>query len=161
VATLRNKTTSEGVIVRWKSHPDLNSPKTYQVKKGAVSFLADLGYKVPTPGDETELPSDVCHPLRLLEDLYFMSGGSGNTSGKQIKKIDEGYSETLSEAQRKKLEKYVEGHNNSNIYSKKLDNGNSSLSSKNNDANSNRREYQSKLQEKDKIIDEVDRIWNY
>ncbi len=108
--TLRNKTTDDGVIIRWKPHPRHKRPSTYQVSPRAVSFLQSLGYKVPHPGDEAAIPPQVCRPLRLLGDLYFESGSQndvelGNPPAR-------GYYKTsgLSQKQLGQLRFYVESH---------------------------------------------------
>ncbi|MDL0119436.1 hypothetical protein PNQ29_06795 [Halobacterium salinarum] len=108
--TLRNKTTDSGLIVRWKPHPKHPRPSTYQVTPRARSFFEDLGYSVPSPGDEAAIPHQLCRPLRLLGDLYFESSSQedlelGNPPG-------QGYYESpsVSEAELDELRSYVEAH---------------------------------------------------
>lgn len=158
MATLRNKTTSEGVIIIWKSHPDQNSPKTYQVRSNAVSFLDDLGFKVPNSGDEVEVPSNICYPLRVLGDLYFKSGGSDGPGEKQIENIFDNSSQDLSSEQRRRLKKYIDGHKNYNVYSNKVNHTDSPESSDDNGSSNNSKDNQKKLQEREDKIARVDRI---
>ena len=108
--TLRNKTTDKGAIIRWKPHPNHARPSTYQVTPRAISFLRELGYHVPSPGDEVSIPAQVCRPLRLLGDLYFESESQddvelGNHPGR-------GYyqSSGLSTKQLDQIRSYVESH---------------------------------------------------
>lgn len=75
-----------------------------------MSFLKELGYRVPSSGDEVTVPPQVCRPLRLLSDLYFESESQddielGNSPAK-------GYyqSSGLSAEQLGKLRSYVESH---------------------------------------------------
>ena len=75
-----------------------------------MSFLRDLGYHVPSPGDEVTVPPQVCRPLRLLGDLYFESEAQddvelGNSPGKGYYQSSE-----LSTEQLGKLRSYVESH---------------------------------------------------
>lgn len=112
MAKLRNKTTSDGVIVRWTPHPDHNRPSTYQVADQAVSLLADLGFHVPNPGDEAEMPEEVCRPLRKLEDLYFKSESTGKVQTKDVEPVGDEFAQSLSDAQRQRFQKYITGHKN-------------------------------------------------
>jgi hypothetical protein len=75
-----------------------------------MSFLRELGYHVPSPGDEVTVPPQVCRPLRLLGDLYFESEAQddvelGNSPGKGYYQSSE-----LSTEQLGKLRSYVESH---------------------------------------------------
>ncbi|QZY01207.1 HNH endonuclease signature motif containing protein [Halobaculum rubrum] len=110
MATLRNKTTSSGVIVRWVPHPTHSRPSTYQVRRRAVNFLAEIGYAVPYEGDEVEIPWDVCRPLRILGDLHFKSETKGHQDIGQIQKVSETYGQSLSNEQQSKLRSYIETH---------------------------------------------------
>ena len=75
-----------------------------------MSFLREVGYHVPSPGDEVTVPPQVCRPLRLLGDLYFESEAQddvelGNSPGKGYYQSSE-----LSTEQLGKLRSYVESH---------------------------------------------------
>ena len=110
VPTFRNKTTDKGKIIRWKPHPEHARPSTYQVTPRATSFLSELGYRVPSPGDEVIVPPQVCRPLRLLGDLYFESESQddvelGNSPGERYYR-----SSGLSTEQLGQLRSYVESH---------------------------------------------------
>jgi hypothetical protein len=122
VATLRNKTTSEGVIILWKPYPDHGRPSTYQVTSSAVSLLADLGYDVPNPGDEAEIPWDICRPLRILDDLYFKNKKSENIETENISDVGEEFAQSLSSKQRHKLLDYISNHSKYHERSEELDN---------------------------------------
>lgn len=108
--TLRNKTTAEGIIVRWKPHPRHNRPSTYQVSPRAVSFLENLGYKVSQPGDEVTIPPQICRPLRLLGDLYFESGSQDDIDLENQPSPSYYSASTLSKDQLSQLRSYVESH---------------------------------------------------
>ncbi|WP_411968699.1 hypothetical protein [Haloferax sp. YSSS75] len=108
--TLRNKTTAEGIIVRWKPHPRHNRPSTYQVSPRAVSFLENLGYKVSQPGDEVTIPPQICRPLRLLGDLYFESGSQDDVDLENQPSPSYYTTSTLSKKQLSQLRSYVESH---------------------------------------------------
>lgn len=71
MATLRNKTMDQGSIIRWKPQPDRTRPSTYQVEPSAIWLLRELGYEAPTPGDEADVPWQVCWPPRILGGLHF------------------------------------------------------------------------------------------
>lgn len=129
MATLHNKITDSGVFVRWRSNPDLSRPSTYQVTEQAVSLLSDLGYSVPQPGDEEEIPWEVCRPLRLLGDLYFKSDNHGDVDTGQVGNIDESYAQDLTEAQRRRLKNYITEHENYTNSDEKLKGEISALSS--------------------------------
>lgn len=110
MATLRNKSTDRGSIVRWKPHPDHTRPSTYQVEPSAISLLEDLGYEVPTPGDEAEVPWQVCRPLRILGDLHFENEHLGSVDTSDIAIHTDSAGITLSAEQRRVLRKYIESH---------------------------------------------------
>lgn len=128
MAVLRNKTTSEGVIVRWQPHPDHSRPSTYQVADQAVSLLDDLGFSVPNPGDEVEMPEEVCRPLRKLEDLYFKSESTGEVQTGDIEPVGDDFAQSLSDAQRQRLQKYITTHKGYTEQSEVLQDDVSSLS---------------------------------
>lgn len=108
--TLRNKTTDKGLIVRWKPHPEHPRPSTYQVTPRARSFFDELGYSVPSPGDEDTIPHQLCRPLRLLGDLYFESSSQDDLE--LGKPPDQRYYESpsVSEEELDELRSYVEAH---------------------------------------------------
>lgn len=110
MATLRNKTTDSGVIILWSPHPDHDRPSTYQVTPAAVPFLETIGYSVPNPGDEAEIPWDVCRPLRVLGDLHFKSETPGEVDTGDIGDVDETYAHSLSSDQQERLREYIESH---------------------------------------------------
>ncbi len=106
MATLRNKTTEAGIIVRWKPHPDHNRPSTYQVTDRAVTFLKELGFRVPSAGDETEISWDICRPLRVLGDLHFKSETPGEVETGNLADVDENFGHSLTDAQQERLRSY-------------------------------------------------------
>jgi len=75
-----------------------------------VAFLRNLGYEAESPGDEVDVPHEVCRPLRLLGDLYFESGSEDEIKAGNPPK--ENYYDTpaLSQDQLAKLRAYVESH---------------------------------------------------
>lgn len=109
MSTLRNKTTESGVIIRWQPHPNHSRPSTYQVTTRAVSFFQDLGYSVPHSGDECEVPSAICRPLRALGDLYFKSEQPGKVDMTSLKKRSS-LGKGLKIGQRQKMHTYIESH---------------------------------------------------
>lgn len=139
MAVLRNKTTSDGVIVRWMPHPDHNRPSTYQVADQAVSLLAGLGFSVENPGDTAEIPEEVCRPLRKLEDLYFKSESTGDAHIGDVEPVGDEFAQSLTDAQRQRLQEYITMHE---VYAKQSENLQDDLSSlstgdePDNDANS-------------------------
>lgn len=157
MATLRNKTTDEGVIVIWNSYPDHGRPSTYQVTDEAVSFLEDIGFSVPHPGNESEIPWDVCRPLRVLGDLYFKKSSSDSIEISDIGSVGESFAESLTESQRQRLEAYISSHNNYRENSEDLAGELSSLPSNSSDSNNNIVD-KTELQEGDEFTAEVDRI---
>ena len=108
--TLRNKTTDKGAIIRWKPHPKHARPSTYQVTLRAISFLRDLGYNAPSPGDEVTIPQQVCRPLRLLGDLYFESESQDDVEFSNSPRKGYYQSSGLSSEQLGQLRSYVESH---------------------------------------------------
>ena len=110
MATLRNKTTEDGSIVRWKPHPDHARPSTYQITPRALGLLNDMGYSAPARGDEVEIPPDSCRPLRIVGDLYFKSEQPGEVDLRNTNKISKRQTESLSNEQREILWSYIESH---------------------------------------------------
>jgi hypothetical protein len=110
MATLRNKTTEQGIIIRWVSHPDHARPSTYQVTSQAVDFLAEIGYEVPTAGDEIEIPWALCRPLRILGDLHFKSEQPNNVETDNVAKATTALIKELSDDQQQKLRSYIKMH---------------------------------------------------
>ena len=108
--TLRNKTTDKGTIIRWKPHPKHVRPSTYQVTPRAVSFLNELGFNAPSPGDEVTIPPQVCRPLRLLGDLYFESESKDDVQLDDSPSKEYYRSSRLSTEQLGDLRSYVESH---------------------------------------------------
>lgn len=121
MATLRNKTTEAGTIVRWKPHPDHNRPSTYQVTERAVGFLEEIGFRAPSPGDETEIPWDVCRPLRVLGDLHFKSETPGEVETGNLADVDEDFGRSLTGTQQERLRDYIESHPNYGSASQSLE----------------------------------------
>lgn len=158
MATLRNKTTSKGVIVRWKPHPDHNRPSTYQVKSRAVSFLAELGFSVPNQGDEVDVPWDICRPLRVLGDLHFKSNSTGEAETDDIGEINEDFAQDLSESQREDLRQYIATHDNYQRQSSTLTGEISSLPEGDEGDDGSADFYKSQLQEGDRFVATIDRI---
>ncbi len=112
MATLRNKSTNEGVIVLWTPHPEHSRPSTYQVTPDAVGFLAAIGYSVPATGDESEIPWEICRPLRVLGDLYFKSENPGEVNFDGTRKQEDYSLVALSDEQRDALSEYIRQHPN-------------------------------------------------
>lgn len=168
MATLRNKTTDSGVIIRWKPHPDHNRPSTYQVTPSAVSFLEEIGFSVPSPGDEVEIPWDVCRPLRVLGDLYFKSETPGEVDTGDIGDVDESYGRSLTDEQQARLRNYIETHSQYGSASNSLKGELSSLpeteaGEDNNESEEEEKEHKptdtpSKLDAKNIIVGRVDRL---
>ncbi len=112
MATLRNKSTDEGTIIRWTPHPEHSRPSTYQVTSDAVEFLASLGYSVPHAGDESEIPWEICRALRALGDLYFKSENPGEVTFDSADEQADSSLVALSDDQRDALVEYIEQHPN-------------------------------------------------
>ncbi len=108
--TLRNKSTASGLIVRWTPHPDHDHPSTYQVTSRAKRFFKQLGYDVPTPGDEVSVPGPVCRPLRLLRDLHFESESQDDLDLQQTPELGYYSSSRLSEETLQHIREYIESH---------------------------------------------------
>lgn len=160
MATLRNKTTSKGVIVRWKPYPDHNRPSTYQVKSRAVSFLGELGFSVPNQGDEVDVPWDICRPLRVLGDLHFKSNSTGEVETDDIGEINEDFAQDLSESQREELRRYIATHDNYQKQSSTLAGEISSLPEGEEENDESIDLYKNQLQEGDRFVATIDRISN-
>lgn len=112
MATLRNKTTEDGTIVRWAPHPNHNRPSTYQVTPRALKFLKEIGIKAPSPGDESDISWDICQPLRFLGDLHFKSESSDSVDTSTVGRSSHTLGKNLTQSQRKQLRSYIESHPN-------------------------------------------------
>ena len=75
-----------------------------------MSFLRELGYRVPSSGDEVTIPPQVCRPLRLLGDLYFESESQDDVELGSSPNNGYYQSSGLSAEQLGKLRSYVESH---------------------------------------------------
>ncbi len=75
-----------------------------------MSFLRELGYRVPSSGDEVTIPPQVCRPLRLLGDLYFESESQDDVELGSSPNNGYYQSSGLSTEQLGKLRSYVESH---------------------------------------------------
>lgn len=159
MATFRNKTTSEGVIILWKPYPEHGRPSTYQVKDNAVELLSNLGFEVPNPGDEVEVPWSVCRPLRILDDLYFKNKQSENIDPDDIGDFnDEEFAEELSKRQKNRLGKYISDHQNCGEYSDELGNEVSSVSTSGGDKKKDDLDNSSSLSPGDILTAEVSSV---
>lgn len=158
MATLRNKTTSDGIIVLWKPYPDHGRPSTYQVTRKAVEFLAELGFEVPNPGDEAEIPWGICRPLRVLNDLYFKSNELGDVEIEDIGDTDADFAQSLTESQQRHLKEYISTHPHYDDSSSSLNNEMSSLPTTN-DGSRNKSQIDRKTLEEGEIFTaKIDRV---
>ncbi|WP_434531157.1 hypothetical protein ACODNH_06990 [Haloarcula sp. NS06] len=69
-----------------------------------------MGYSAPSPGDEVEIPRDVCRPLRVLGDLHFKSETPGEVELGGVSKVTKKSVESLSDEQQDMLWSYVDSH---------------------------------------------------
>ena len=158
MATLRNKTGSEGVIVLWKPYPDHGRPSTYQVTDRAVSLFGNLGFKVPNSGDEVDIPWDICRPLRVLGDLHFKSETQGEVEIEDIGNVGEDYAQDLSEEQRQHLKEYISSHRNYQGVDGQLSDEMRSMSFGDSTTNNPNKIDTSTIQEGDKLTAKIDRV---
>lgn len=67
-------------------------------------------YKVPNPGDETEVPWQLCRPLRILGDLHFKDEQPGKADMSDTTVHTESAGSPLSERERQVLIEYIQTH---------------------------------------------------
>jgi hypothetical protein len=80
------------------------------VEPSAISLLRELGYEASTPGDEADVPWQVCRPLRILGDLHFEDEQPGIVDKSYTTAHADSVGTTLSDRQCRVLREYIESH---------------------------------------------------
>lgn len=78
----------------------------------AQTFLSKIGIEVSQPGDETDIPWEVCRPLRLLGDLHFKSESPGSVDTGSIGRSSYSLGKWLPPQHKEQFRGYIQSHPN-------------------------------------------------